>query len=239
MDALDVPACTFLAATRLAAKEEEEDLLSKPQPPTHTPTTSRSPSARSLSSLSGIISSSAYFSSSAKSSGPLHTRGASSSGDATADLLPPSWHTRVGILPGLSMVCLMHAAASGCQGALLEAALPHLAWAAKADQVDVSGCHAFSVVAASKAYGIACQRSKGWAQLFSRVHNQDFVCMHPRLRNENRFMLHLMCISCTGNGCRAEMHDSKHCTDLLGAAARIEKMQARACVLGNEQEQIP
>lgn len=136
MDALDVPACTFLAATRLAAKEEEEDLLSKPQPPTHTPTTSRSPSARSLSSLSGIISSSAYFSSSAKSSGPLHTRGASSSGDATADLLPPSWHTRVGILPGLSMVCLMHAAASGCQGALLEAALPHLAWAAKADQVD-------------------------------------------------------------------------------------------------------
>ncbi|KAF5837390.1 hypothetical protein DUNSADRAFT_4438 [Dunaliella salina] len=135
MDGLDSPACTFLAAARLAAKEEEEEQLSKPQPPNHTPTTSRSPSVRSLSSLSGTFSSGAQLASSVKSSVPPPARGAPSM-DTTPGMLASSWHARMGILPGLSMLCLMHAAASGCQGALLEAALPHLAWAAKADRAD-------------------------------------------------------------------------------------------------------
>ena len=143
MDNLDRPAQTFLVASRLAARGELSSRLNGTLLADHHQRNSQQASPCSMHSFQPSLSflappaSPTQQPSSSTCSSPRQTLNRTSSiashhsATAAAAAASPtcnasSWHSAMGLLPGLPMVSLLHAAACGCEGSVLEAALPHV-----------------------------------------------------------------------------------------------------------------
>lgn len=133
MDTLDAPARTFLAVARLASAEEHHQHHSRSTLQACARETLTAQHRRKLGTSPPFLASPSSLSLLQPQQGPQSPAAAEHPPVGRGKGPASSWRASVGLLPGLNMVGLMHAAASGCQAALLGAALPHVAWAAAAE----------------------------------------------------------------------------------------------------------
>lgn len=169
---MDEPACAFLACARLAALEELEERHSErqPSPPTAAARSVWAPLANARTAVCPSPSS-------------LHAPAAPAAG---APAPPPAsaWHSHTGLLPGLDVVALMHAAASRSQGALLETALPYAAAAvALTDQVHIlcaRACACMHVRALCSVHACPCAQHRLLACALGcvRLRSYPHLCVH-------------------------------------------------------------